>query len=137
MPSPPFYYKLSHDIRITVRPVYMPEHSRPQQGQYVFAYFVRIENVGRQAAQLISRRWRIHDSAATTPMEVEGLGVVGEQPVIEPGRVHEYNSFCVLKSPRGHMEGEYHFVRADDTSFDAEIPRFVLSAGDVPGGLPS
>ena len=137
MPSPPFFYKLSHDIRITVRPVYMPEHSRPQQGQYVFAYFVRIENVGRQAAQLISRRWRIHDSAASAPMEVEGLGVVGEQPVIEPGRVHEYNSFCVLKSPRGHMEGEYHFVRSDDSSFDAEIPRFVLSAGDVAGGTPS
>jgi ApaG protein len=135
--SPPFYYKLTHEIRITVRPVYMPEHSRPQQGQYVFAYFVRIENVGRQAAQLISRRWRIHDSAVSAPMEVEGLGVVGEQPVIEPGRVHEYNSFCVLKSPRGYMEGEYHFVRADDTGFDAAIPRFVLSAGDVAGGTPS
>jgi ApaG protein len=93
----------------------------------VFAYYVRIENVGQVAAQLLSRRWRIHDSIGEDN-EVEGEGVIGEQPVIAPGKVHEYQSFVILKSPSGHMEGDYHFVRNDDSSFDAQIPRFELDA---------
>ena len=126
MTVPPFYYKESHGLRITVRPVYLREQSEPAAGHYVFAYFVRIENIGADTAQLLSRRWLIHDSIGEDT-EVEGEGVVGEQPVIAPGNVHEYQSFCILKSGEGFMEGHYNFVRPDSTTFRAEIPRFLLS----------
>ncbi len=121
-----FFYRITGGVRITVRPVYMPGHSRPEQRQFVFSYQVRIENVGTQSAQLLSRRWRIHDSAGEE-VEVAGDGVVGLQPVIAPGAVHEYGSFCVLKSVEGWMEGHYHFIREDGEEFDAAIPRFVLT----------
>lgn len=129
MTASPFFYKQSFGIRITVRPVYLRDQSEPSAGHYVFAYFVRIENIGDLSAQLISRRWLIHDSIGEDT-EVEGEGVVGEQPVIEPGRVHEYQSFCILKSGEGFMEGHYNFVRADGALFVAAIPRFVLSASE-------
>ena len=127
MAQQPFYYKESSGIRITVRPVYLKDQSEPASRHYVFAYYIRIENIGSQPAQLISRRWLIHDSAGDDT-EVEGEGVVGEQPTIPPGGVHEYQSFCILKSGEGFMEGHYNFVRADSTTFRAEIPRFILSA---------
>jgi ApaG protein len=126
----PFFYRLSHGIRITVRPEYLPAQSDPAQPRFVFAYHVRIENVGSQSARLRTRHWRIHDSIGED-IEVEGEGVVGEQPLIPPGGVHEYQSFCILKSPGGHMEGEYRFVCADGTAFEAEIPRFVLALHDA------
>lgn len=130
----PFFYRQSEGIRVTVRPAYLREQSRPDAAQYVFAYHVRIENVGEQAAQLLTRRWQIHDAIGEDNV-VEGEGVVGEQPVIAPGRVHEYRSFCVLKSPRGSMEGQYRFARADGTRFEAQIPKFDLSAtGETAGG---
>ena len=125
----PFYHRVTQGIRVTVRPVYLPDQSIREQQQFVFAYFVRIENVGSQTAQLVSRRWRIHDSVGEDT-EVAGDGVVGEQPLLVPGAVHEYQSFCVLKSGSGHMEGEYRFVRADSTRFDATIPRFTLTADE-------
>lgn len=128
----PFFYRLTDGIRVTVRPVYLPEQSIPEQQQFVFAYYVRIENVSGQSVQLLSRRWRIHDSIGEDT-EVAGDGVVGEQPLLIPGAVHEYQSFCVLKSANGHMEGEYRFVRTDDSRFDALIPRFTLAAGEWQG----
>ena len=123
------FYKITNSIRVTVRPVYLPEQSVPEQKQFVFAYVVRLENVGTQSAQLLSRRWRIHDSIGEDTA-VEGDGVVGEQPLLVPGGVHEYQSFCVLKSATGFMEGEYRLIRADSTRFDAVIPRFDLSADE-------
>jgi len=96
---------------------------------------VRVENVGPQPAQLVSRRWLIHDSVGEDT-EVEGEGVVGEQPLIAPGQVHEYQSYCILKSGEGYMEGHYNFVTPDSTSFSAEIPRFLLSAS-ASSSLPS
>ncbi len=130
--SSPLFYRMTDGIRVTVRPVYLPEQSIPEQKQFVFAYYVRIENVGTQSSQLLSRRWRIHDSIGEDT-EVAGDGVVGEQPLLVPGGVHEYQSFCVLKSANGYMEGEYRFVRADSTRFDAAIPRFMLAADEWPG----
>ena len=121
-----FYYRQTDSIRITVRPSFIPEHSRPELRQYVFTYRVRIENVGDRAVQLLTRRWLIHDSVGEET-EVVGEGVVGLQPVIESGEVHEYSSFCVLKSGSGWMEGHYHFVDDSGDEFDAEIPRFILS----------
>ncbi|HEX5388059.1 MAG TPA: Co2+/Mg2+ efflux protein ApaG [Gemmatimonadales bacterium] len=128
----PFFYRQTNAIRITVRPQFLAEHSDPARARYVFAYFVRIENVGGQPAKLVARHWRIHDSIGQDH-EVEGPGIIGEQPVIAPGRVHEYRSFCELKSPGGYMEGEYHFVRADGAGFDAAIPRFTLVADGEDG----
>ena len=127
MATQPFYYKESNGVRITVRPVYLKDQSEPAARHYVFAYYIRIENIGSQPAQLVSRRWLIHDSAGDDT-EVEGEGVVGEQPTVPSGGVHEYQSFCILKSGEGFMEGHYNFLRADSTTFRAEIPRFVLSA---------
>ena len=129
MPTYPFYYKETNGIRITVRPMYLRDQSEPSAGHYVFAYFVRIENVGAQAAQLMSRRWLIHDSIGEDT-EVKGEGVVGEQPLIAPRQVHEYQSFCILKSGEGYMEGHYGFLRQNGSAFEAEIPRFTLSASE-------
>ncbi len=135
MALPPFFYRESYGIRITVRPLYLREQSEPAAGHFVFAYFIRIENVGKDPARLISRRWLIHDSTGDDT-EVEGDGVVGEQPLISPGDVHEYQSFCILKSGEGYMEGHYNFVRPDSTTFRGEVPRFVLSVSESPS-LPS
>jgi len=104
-----FFYRLTNGIRITVRPLFLPEQSSPERRHFVFAYFIRIDNVGEKAAQLLTRHWRIHDSAGEDS-DVEGDGVVGQQSSITPGGVHEYQSFCVLKSRRGHMEGTYNFL---------------------------
>lgn len=123
----PFYHRVSEGIRITVRPAFLPGQSRPGAGQWVFSYDIRIENVGSDAAHLLTRHWWIHDSIGED-LEVEGDGVVGLQPVVEPGGVHEYQSFCVLKSPAGHMEGTYTFQRPDGSRFEAAIPRFHLDA---------
>jgi ApaG protein len=129
----PFFYRETEGIRVTVRPLYLVDQSQPAMGQFVFAYFVRLENVGESPARLLSRRWLIHDSIGEDT-EVVGDGVVGEQPRIAPGQVHEYQSFCVLKSPNGYMEGQYHFVRDDGSAFDAEIPRFLLAADPAGAG---
>ena len=127
VPKVPFYYRLTQDMRVTVRPEYLRGYSRPAQQQYVFGYAVRIENIGAVPARLLSRHWVIRDSIGEVT-EVDGEGVVGEQPVLPPGGVHEYESFCILKSPRGTMEGTYRFVCPDETRFEAEIPRFELTA---------
>lgn len=132
---PPFFYQITNGIRVTVRPLYLRDQSEPSGQHFVFAYFIRIENVGAEPARLMSRRWLIHDEIGEDT-EVVGDGVVGEQPLIPPGRIHEYQSFCVLKSGEGYMEGEYHFVRADGQAFDVKIPRFMLSATESPR-LPS
>jgi len=127
------YHRVTDGIRVTVRPAFLPARSRPGAGQWVFSYDVRIENVGRVAAQLLSRHWLIHDSIGED-LEVQGDGVVGLQPLIAPGGVHEYQSFCVLKSPAGHMEGRYSFRRPDGSRLDAAIPRFLLDADETPAG---
>jgi ApaG protein len=134
MPATPFFHKESRGIRVTVRPVYLRDQSEPSQNHYVFAYFVRIENVSERIAQLMSRRWLIHD-ASGEDIEVKGEGVVGEQPILTPGAVHEYQSFCILKSGEGFMEGPYNFLSPDGSTFQAEIPRFILSASE--SSLPS
>jgi ApaG protein len=78
-----FFYKETEGIRVTVRPVYLRDHSEPSQSHYVFAYFVRIENVGKLAAQLLTRRWLIHDSVGEgVDTEVIGEGVVGLHPQV-------------------------------------------------------
>ncbi len=123
----PLYHQITNGVRISARPSWLREQSQPMLGQFVFAYRIRIENTGPLAARLLTRRWLIHDEGAADTV-VEGEGVVGEQPHLSPGAVHEYSSFCVLRTPNGWMEGSYHFVRDDGSSFEAVIPRFTLSA---------
>jgi ApaG protein len=127
-----FYYRETSGIRITVRPSYLASHSSPADRRHVFAYHVRIENVGEQPAQLLTRRWLIHDDAGDDTI-VEGEGVIGQQPEIAHGAVHVYQSWCLLKGPSGWMEGSYHFRREDGTEFDALIPRFYLDARATAG----
>src|SRR5438034_10475695 len=106
MSSRSFFYKETGGIRVTVRPVYLRDHSEPSQNHYVFAYFVRIENVGKLAAQLLTRRWLIHDSVGEgVDTEVIGEGVVGEQPTIMPAAVREDQSVCILKYGQGWTHG--------------------------------
>lgn len=125
------YHSVSNGIRVTVRPTFAPQHSDPAVPRFVFIYRIRIENVGDRTAQLIWRHWYITDSAAGAS-EVEGEGVVGEKPILAPGDVHEYESFCVLESAEGSMEGSYHFRRTDESEFEAAIPKFLLNAADGP-----
>lgn len=119
------YYRITEGIRVTVQPRYLPEHSDLFSPRHVFGYRIRIENVGDRAARLMWRHWHIHDVVAGDS-EVEGEGVVGEQPLLAPGEVHEYQSFCVLQGTEGSMEGTYEFVRPDGSRFHAAIPRFPL-----------
>ncbi len=126
-----FPYHRNHNIAVFVRPVFLPDQSRPSQQQFVFAYFIRIENMGVRTVQLLSRRWLIHDGIGSDE-EVVGDGVVGQQPILPPGHAHEYNSFCILRSPTGYMDGSYCFIGPDDVMFDVAIPRFYLSASDLP-----
>ena len=123
----PLFYRMTSGIRISARPTWLREQSNAAIGRFVFAYHIRIENSGVQAAELRTRRWLIHDEGGGDSV-VEGDGVVGQQPHLLPGDVHEYSSFCVLASPHGWMEGSYQFVRDDGSSFDAVIPRFTLAA---------
>lgn len=114
-------------FRIQVQSQYIPEKSDPDQGQFLFAYTVRIENIGKKAAaQLISRHWIITD-ANNHIEEVRGLGVVGQQPLLEPGQVFEYTSACPLATAIGSMRGTYHFVTEAGIPFEVPIPEFTLS----------
>ena len=121
------FHALTNGIRVTVRPFFAPEHSDPTVPRHVFVYRIRIENIGEHTAQLLSRYWQIHDSLAGDS-EVEGPGVVGKRPVLAPGEVHEYESFCVLEGSSGHMEGHYQFRRSDGADLQVRIPRFDLEA---------
>lgn len=122
----PFFYRLTAGIRVTVRPHYVAMQSVPEHGRFVFAYHIRIENVSSRGAQLRTRYWLIHDEIGEET-EVRGDGVVGAQPFLTPGDIHEYQSFCVLKSPSGWMEGHYGFLSEDGQPFEVEIPRFELA----------
>lgn len=114
--------------RIEVRPIpqFIPDQSDPENGRYVFSYTITIRNTGRIAAQLISRHWVITD-ANNAVQEVRGLGVVGHQPLLQPGESFEYTSGSSIPTPIGTMKGTYQMVAEDGTHFAAEIPEFVLA----------
>ena len=116
----------AYDFTVTVKTQYLPEQSNPEQSHYVFAYTILIRNTGANAAQLISRHWVITDTNNKV-QEVAGLGVVGHQPLLQPGEQFEYNSGTQMDTPQGSMKGEYFCVAEDGTRFEVEIPEFVLS----------
>jgi len=120
---------------VVVRPSFSLPHSEPADGKFVFTYLVQMENQSAEAAQLLFRHWHIHDSEGEDS-ELEGEGVLGEQPSLAPGKSHVYESFCVLQSPVGFMEGYYTFVRPNGERFRVNVPRFDLRAPWTVGGGP-
>ena len=121
------YEKITDGIRVLVRPSFSFPYSQPEDGRFVFTYQVEMENQSEEVAQLLFRHWRIHDSQGEDS-EVDGEGVVGEQPTLAPGKSHVYESFCILRSPVGFMEGYYTFVRPTGEEFRVPVPRFDLRA---------
>ncbi len=117
---------VAYEFTVSVRTQYLEEQSDPNQANYVFAYTVTIQNTGQVAAQLISRHWIIVD-ANNRIEEVRGLGVVGHQPLLQPGEQFEYTSGTALATPHGSMTGTYLCVAEDGRQFEAKIPEFILS----------
>ena len=121
------YTKTTSGVTISVQTHFLEERSNILQNSFFFIYFIGITNHGDAPVTLLRRHWFIHDSTAAD-YEVEGEGVVGEQPRIAPGASYHYNSFCVLKSFEGSMEGTYTMQLEDGRTFDVEIPLFHLRA---------
>lgn len=115
-----------YELEISVQTEYVPEQSQPEDDQYVFSYNISIKNTGQIGVQLISRHWVIVD-ANNHKQEVRGLGVVGHQPLLQPGERFEYASGTSLATQQGSMFGEYFFVAEDGHRFEVPIPEFVLS----------
>lgn len=116
-----------YQILVEVQPRHLPEQSAPGQGLYVFAYTITITNTGEVPAQLIARSWNVNDAHGRTE-KVRGLGVVGQQPLLQPSETFEYTSGTRLRTPTGTMHGSYFFVAEDGERFDVDIPMFVLDA---------
>jgi ApaG protein len=119
-----------YEISVSAAPQYVAEQSEPARGNYVFAYTISIENIGTVAAQLISRHWIITDASGQV-QEVRGLGVVGRQPLLQPGEKFVYTSGCQLETPVGTMRGSYQMTGVDGMQFEARIPEFTLAVPHV------
>jgi ApaG protein len=116
-----------NQMMVRVRPRYLPDQSNPDQGLYFFAYTITIRNTGQVAAQLISRTWNVNDAHGHTE-KVKGLGVVGQQPLLQPGETFEYTSGTRLRTATGTMHGSFFCVAEDGEKFDVDVPMFVLDA---------
>lgn len=128
------YQERTRSIQISVEPFYLDDQSAPDRNRFVFGYRVQIENQGGEVVQLISRHWRITDSEGRT-MEVRGSGVVGKQPVLQPGESFEYVSGTPLATPSGIMVGSYSMVTTGGEAFEVAIPAFSLDAPGTPAAL--
>lgn len=116
----------TNNIEISVNVSYLSEHSVPKENHYFFIYFIKIKNNGTNSVKLLKRHWDIVDSNGEKRV-VDGDGVIGETPVIEPGETYEYNSGCNLLSEIGYMKGYYTMLQLNNnTQFNASIPRFEL-----------
>ena len=117
----------SSTIKVTPVPRFLAEQSDPEANRYVFAYTITLENTGTVTTKLISRHWLITDGDGKE-QEVRGLGVVGEQPLLQPGESFQYTSGCQLETPVGVMHGSYQMEAEDGIAFEVEIPAFTLAA---------
>ena len=117
---------LTQGIRVEVKSTYLAERSNPGDAYFMFAYHVRISNQGDETAQLLSRRWVITDGEGRQEM-VEGPGVVGEQPILEPGQEFQYTSYCPLPTAVGAMQGAYRMITRSGQLFEVKIAPFTLS----------
>ena len=135
MAVPHAFTEVTRGVRVTVRAFYLADQSKPERGQYVWAYNVSIANEGRQTVQLLRRSWSITDAQGRT-QHVHGEGVVGEQPVLDPGESFEYTSATPLATPTGFMRGVYHMVvTAAGEAFDVAIPGFSLDSPHQPSRM--
>lgn len=128
------YSATTDGIRVSVRPIYLEDQSSPGDGHFVWAYQVRIENLGERTVQLRNRNWTITDAAGRV-QEVHGPGVVGEQPVLGPGDSFEYTSGCPLSTPSGMMVGSYEMELAGGDMLEVAIPAFSLDSPYQPISL--
>lgn len=128
MPSKPNY-----QFTVQVKPQYMAEQSDPDNSLYFFTYTITVQNTGQVAAQLISRTWNVNDANGHHE-KVKGLGVVGRQPLLQPGEAFEYTSGTRLRTPTGTMHGCFFCVAEDGEKFDVDVPMFVLDALSASGG---
>lgn len=119
-----------YDITVVPKATYVEDQSDPSKSQYVFAYTITISNTGTVPAQLVSRHWVITDANGKV-LEVKGLGVVGQQPLLKPGESFEYTSGTHLETAVGTMHGTYQMIAEDGKPFDAPIPSFTLSVPRV------
>ena len=117
----------TYAMTVTVRPEYLPSRSAPADDIYVFAYHITVTNVGEMAAQVISRTWNINDANGMHE-KVKGLGLVGQQPLLQPGEQFQYTSGCHLRTATGTMHGSFFCVAEDGERFEVDIPIFVLDA---------
>ena len=115
-----------YDVTVVSKATYVEDQSDPSKNQYVFAYTITVTNTGTVPVQLVSRHWVITD-ANSKVLEVKGLGVVGQQPLLKPGESFEYTSGTHLETSVGTMRGTYQMVADDGKQFDAPIPSFTLS----------
>ncbi len=125
------YAEVTRDIKVTVQPRYLGEHSDPDDHRYVWSYSVRIENQSGDTVQLCNRYWNITDSLGRV-QEVRGAGVVGKQPVLKPGEAFEYTSGTPLATPSGIMSGSYQMRTAEGQDFEVKIPAFSLDSPHQP-----
>ena len=125
----PVYEATTRNILVRVQPSYAPDQSDPAEGLWFWTYTVEIENHGREVVQLVSRHWIITDGFAREE-EVQGTGVVGEQPTLKPFDAFRYTSGCPLPTETGSMRGSYRMVTDLGVTFEVEIPEFSL---DLPG----
>ena len=120
--------QITFGVKVSVNVVYQPEYSNPAKMHFMFSYQITIENLSDTTIQLVNRHWDIFDSIGEFK-QVEGEGVVGEQPILAPGATYQYVSGCNLKSELGYMEGYYEMIKeVDGSTFHVEIPRFNLIA---------
>jgi ApaG protein len=124
------YRAVTRNIEVTVQPRFIPDRSSPKNGYYFWAYTITIANQGDETVQLKTRYWLITDATGKR-QEVRGPGVVGEEPVLNPGQSFEYTSGVPLPTPSGFMQGSYRMVTADKESFDVEVPAFSLDLTDA------
>jgi ApaG protein len=124
------YQAVTRDIEVTVSPRFLPERSSIEKSYYFWAYTIEISNRGKTTVQLKTRHWRITDALGRM-QEVRGPGVVGEEPVLEPGASFEYTSGVPLPTPSGFMAGTYGMVTPDGEQFDIEIPTFSLDGPEA------
>lgn len=118
------YAANTHKVTVRVAPRYLPDQSDPDRPLHVWSYHIRVENHGHEAVQLLARHWTITDGDGRVD-HVDGPGVIGQQPVIEPGGAFDYVSGCPLSTSSGTMEGHYE-MRGENGAFDARIPAFAL-----------
>jgi len=123
------YTNTTKQIKITVSPAYLEEQSDPEDGHYVWAYTIRLENTGEQTVQLLNRYWHITDAQGAV-QEVRGAGVVGEQPVLKAGDNYQYTSGAALHTPSGIMTGNYEMTTEGGERFLVDIPVFSLDSPD-------